>query len=86
MRDYEVELDPRRIHLLVGKPADVISQFAGNEEINLVVMGTAARTGVTGLIHANTAEAVLQQVDCGVLVVKPDEFVSTVEMAQSAGS
>lgn len=86
LRDHDVELHPKRVHLLVGKPSGVISQFAGEEGINLVVMGTAARTGVPGLIQANTAEAVLQQVDCGVLVVKPDEFVSMVEMTESTGS
>jgi universal stress protein E len=86
MRDYKVKLDPSRIHLLVGKPAEVISEFAGSERINLVVMGTAARTGVPGLIHANAAEAVLQQVDCGLLADKPDDFVSPVELAEREGA
>ncbi|MCG6869571.1 MAG: universal stress protein [Gammaproteobacteria bacterium] len=86
MRDYKLKLDPGRIHLLVGKPVEVVPQFASDERMNLVVMGTAARTGLPSLIHANAAEAVLQQVDCGLLVVKPDDFVSMVEIAEHDGS
>ena len=41
-------------------------------------MGTVARTGIPGLLIGNTAETILQRVDCSVLAVKPDGFVSPV--------
>jgi hypothetical protein len=42
-------------------------------------MGTLARTGIAGLFIGNTAEAVLHQVNCSVLTVKPEGFVTPVK-------
>lgn len=44
----------------------------------LVVMGTAARTGIPGFIMGNTAETILNRPDCSVLAVKPPGFVTPV--------
>jgi nucleotide-binding universal stress UspA family protein len=41
-------------------------------------MGTVARTGVRGFIMGNTAETVLEQIDCSVLAIKPQGFVTPV--------
>ena len=41
-------------------------------------MGTLARTGIEGYLIGNTAETVLQRVECSVLTTKPDGFVSPV--------
>lgn len=49
------------------------------EGVELVVMGTVARTGLPGFIIGDTAEKALTTVDCSVLAVKPDSFVSPVE-------
>lgn len=68
----------RFVHLLKGGPADVIADFAKTHDIDLIVMGTIARTGIPGLFIGNTAESILQRVDCSVLAVKPDGFVSPV--------
>ena len=43
-----------------------------------MILGTLGRTGVPGLFIGNTAEAVLHQVDCSVLALKPPGFVSPV--------
>lgn len=48
---------------------------------DLLVMGTLARTGVPGLIIGNTAEDVLNAVDCSVLTVKPPGYVSPLASA-----
>jgi hypothetical protein len=50
-----------------------------------MVMGTVCRTGTAGFLIGNTAETVLADVTCSVLAMKPDGFVSPVEMA-NAGS
>ena len=68
----------RFVHLLKGDPADVIADLAKTGRMDLIVMGTVARTGIPGLLIGNTAEAILQRVDCSVLAVKPDGFVSPV--------
>lgn len=71
----------RLMHLLKGDPADVIAEFAKARRVDLIVMGTVARTGIPGLLIGNTAETILQRVDCSVLAVKPDGFVSPVTLA-----
>lgn len=68
------------VHLVKGEPAQVICELAAKEQVELIVMGTLARTGIPGLIMGNTAEEVLGRVDCSVLAVKPDGFVSPVEL------
>jgi nucleotide-binding universal stress UspA family protein len=52
------------------------------EQIDLIVMGTVGRSGISGLFIGNTAEKVLQKVDCSVLAVKPEGFVSPVKLDQ----
>ena len=72
---YELGPDPR-VHLLAGRPAIAISELASEEQIDLLVMGTVCRTGVRGFFVGNTAEGVLERVDCSLLTVKPDGFAS----------
>jgi universal stress protein E len=61
-----------------GTPEDIIPAFAVEHGIDLVVMGTVARTGVAGFFIGNTAERVLRNLPCCVLAVKPDGFASPV--------
>jgi universal stress protein E len=42
-------------------------------------MGTVGRAGIAGLLIGNTAEKILHQVECSVMTVKPDGFVSPVK-------
>jgi nucleotide-binding universal stress UspA family protein len=70
----------RSLHLLEGDPADCITEFATREQIDLVVMGTVARSGLSALLMGNTAEMILQRVGCSVLAVKPEGFVSPVTL------
>ncbi|HUP23364.1 MAG TPA: universal stress protein [Thermoanaerobaculia bacterium] len=67
-----------RLHLLKGNAGDVIPRFVKSRRADLLVMGTVCRTGLPGFVIGNTAERVLSSVDCSVLVVKPDGFVSPV--------
>jgi len=59
-----------------GEPEGVVPECAVAGGIDLVVMGTVARSGVVGLLMGNTAERVLRNLPCSVLAVKPDGFVS----------
>lgn len=67
-----------RLHLPKGDQATVIPRLVRSHEIDLLVMGTVCRTGIPGFIIGNTAEKVLDTVDCSVLTVKPVGFVSPV--------
>lgn len=65
------------IQLCEGEPVEVISEVAQREEIDLIVMGTVARTGLAGLVVGNTAEKVLARADCSLLTIKPKHSSST---------
>lgn len=67
-----------RPHVVCGPPERVISDVIARERINLVVMGTHARTGISGLVMGNTAERVLGELRCSVVAVKPPGFVSPI--------
>jgi universal stress protein E len=75
---FDLEKRKPRLHLTQGEAGNVIPQLAAKERIDLIVMGTLARTGIEGYFIGNTAETVLQRVACSVLTVKPDGFVSPV--------
>jgi universal stress protein E len=68
-------------HLERG-PATVVIPAAGERlGIDLMVMGTVARVGIAGLLIGNTAETILDQLDCAVLAIKPPGFESPVRPA-----
>jgi len=45
-------------------------------------MGTISRAGIAGLLVGNTAERLLDQLDCSLLTVKPGDFVSPVGLEE----
>lgn len=68
-------------HLKHGNdPAARIVTLARKQSIDLMVMGTVCRTGLAGFFIGNTAEEVLNAVDCSVLTVKPQGFISPVTL------
>jgi len=69
-----------RTHLPNGNAREVIPELARTLGVDLIVMGTVARTGVPGLIIGNTAETILSQIDCSVLAVKPEGFVTPITL------
>lgn len=71
-----------RFHLQRGAAITVIPELAKQLPADLVVMGTVARTGIAGLFIGNTAEAILEQLRCSVLAIKPVGFVSPVTLAE----
>lgn len=75
---YDLKNIKHKVHLIRGKPSLYIPVIASDEKIDLIVMGTLARSGVSGLFIGNTAEEVLNRVDTSVLTVKPDGFVTPV--------
>ena len=66
------------IHLIEGEAGEVIPQFSKEQHIDLLVMGTVARTGITGFLIGNTAEDIISRLNCSLLAVKPEGFVCPV--------
>lgn len=71
-----------QFHLLRGAASRVIPETAKKLQADLVVMGTVARTGIAGLFIGNTAEAILEQLQCSVLAVKPPGFVTPIKLSE----
>jgi nucleotide-binding universal stress UspA family protein len=74
------ELLSPRFNLQRGDAIHVIPESARQLHADLVVMGTVARTGISGFFIGNTAEAILEQVQCSVLAIKPPGFISPVKL------
>ena len=62
-----------------GRPEQVIIDQCQAFGADLVVMGTVARTGLSGFFIGNTAENIINSLECPVLAVKPDGFVSPLD-------
>jgi universal stress protein E len=69
VHDAGVADAPWQIHLVKGSPAATVIDAVQRRRINLVVLGTAARTGLAGMVIGNTAEAILSEVPCSVITV-----------------
>lgn len=70
--------DPSAIELSDDEPHKAIRAWIERHRVDLLVMGTVARTGVRGLLVGNTAERLLPELNCSVLAVKPPGFVCPV--------
>ncbi|CSB52471.1 universal stress protein family 1 [Vibrio cholerae] len=67
------------IHHLHGKPDELIPEWVTQENIDILVMGTLARTGISGFVIGNTAENIVQSIECSLVALKPEGFVSPIK-------
>ncbi|MFT7279420.1 universal stress protein UspE [Pseudoalteromonas distincta] len=72
----EFNLNPEQCFIEEGLPEDVIPDVAKRLNSELVVIGTVGRTGLSAALVGNTAEHVIDSLDCDVLALKPDGYVS----------
>jgi nucleotide-binding universal stress UspA family protein len=76
------DLKTRVCHLLVeGDPATAIVEAAGENECDLIVMGTHGRTGLHRLLAGSVAEEVVRKAPCPVLTVKAQATADAVGQA-----
>jgi len=71
-----------KVHLVNGFSRDVIPALVKKYQIDLVMMGTVGRTGIPGILMGNTAETILNRIDCSVLAIKPEGFVTPVTLVE----
>jgi universal stress protein E len=64
------EVPLQEVHLLPGRTRDVLPAFARSEGADAVVMGAMARSGIKSRILGSTAEQVLDQLPCDILIVR----------------
>ena len=68
------------LHVVKGSAQHVVPDVARELAVDLVVMGTVARTGIDGFFMGNTAESILGELDCSVLTIKPPGFTCPVTL------
>ncbi len=69
---------------LDGEPAEEILSFADRENVDLIVIGSHGRTGLSRLLLGSVAEAVVRGAKCPVLTVKqPTESIDEAEKTTS---
>jgi universal stress protein E len=76
------KIPPSRQHLVASYPANGIQDVARKTRSAIVVMGAVSRSGLKRVFIGNTAESVLDQLACDLLIVKPARFVSGVARAR----
>lgn len=79
LSDLGMLLASDQVHLLIGTPTTVIPDFVESNGADLLVMATAARTGLPGLVVGNAAEKVMKKIRCPMLVVKSDALSAQVK-------
>ncbi|MGL4219944.1 MAG: universal stress protein, partial [Shewanella sp.] len=68
-------------HVKEGLPEDVIPELAEQLDAELVILGTVGRTGFSAALIGNTAEHVIDSINCDLLAIKPDGYKSPLEDA-----
>lgn len=77
-------------HCLTGVPDEEIVAFAADKKVDLIVMASHGRGGITRLLMGSVAEAVMRKAPCPVLIVKqpaqPDALVDSTASGKNKGA
>jgi len=60
---------PPVVHLAIGLPVSVITEYAREKEIDLIVIGTHARGVLNRIFMGSVSKAVMERAPCPVLMV-----------------
>ncbi|MFA5678551.1 MAG: universal stress protein [Pseudomonas sp.] len=71
----EYDITDSNTHIDEGPADTLIPRVAEQIGACVTVIGTVARTGISGALIGNTAEVVLDQLSGDVLVLKPDDMI-----------
>lgn len=74
----KIRIGRTRRHLMSAHPINAIPELARKIHCDIVVLGAVSRTGFKRLLIGNTAERIIDDVACDVLVVKPQDFATRV--------
>ena len=77
--DYDLSDIRHSIVVRKGDPSQMIIDYADKNGIDLIVMGTIGRSGLSGLLIGSTAEKVIDRVNCSVLKTNLTPFLGISE-------
>ena len=72
------DVPEERVHLVPGQASPALQELVERHGMDVVVAGAVSRGRLERLLVGNTAEEILDDVDCDVVVVKPDGFGAAV--------
>jgi universal stress protein E len=78
-REVWLKVKPQ-LRLVKGLARRAIPDLAEDLGVELIVMGTVAHTGIAGILIGNTAETILNRIDCSVMAIKPGDFATPVTL------
>lgn len=76
-------IKPANRHLQTGDAVHALPAIAAKLKTNVLVMGAVSRSRIERPFIGNTAEKVIDHVDCDVLVVKPANFKTSVKRSRA---
>ncbi|MBM3997956.1 MAG: hypothetical protein FJ297_00190 [Planctomycetes bacterium] len=68
---FQMSSRSSNVHLLHGDASEQIPKFISHQGADLLVLGTIGRHGISGFFVGNTAERILDAVQCAILAIKP---------------
>lgn len=71
--DERKDLKDIEYSIIRGIPYEEILKFAGNEKVDMIVIGTHGRKGLDRMLFGSTAERVVRNAACPVLTVRGSE-------------
>ncbi|MCF2947059.1 universal stress protein UspE [Paraglaciecola aquimarina] len=74
------KINTENCHVDIGLPEDVIPKYAEQLDAELVVLGTIGRSGISAALIGNTAEHVIDKLNCDVLAIKPEGFECPIKL------
>lgn len=69
--DHRIPID--NVHIATGDPEDVIPKVAEEVNATAVLMGSVGRDGFSGTVIGNTAEMIMDELTCDMIVIKTPE-------------
>jgi len=76
LEESDLFLAAEHIHLLKRSSKTLIRQLVQQQSMSLILMGARTRNRLAELLKGNIVEKIVDDVDCAVLIVKPDKFIS----------
>lgn len=77
-------IDEEHTRVKQGLPEDIIPEVANELAAGLVILGTTGRSGMSAVFIGNTAEHVIDKINCDILALKPAGFISPLDPNQTA--
>jgi universal stress protein E len=79
VESMSIEVPSKKLHILNGDPIGSILAFANREASDLIVIGTADKSAIAGLLMGSTAENIIEKTQTSLLAIKPEGFISPIK-------